>query len=178
MQLTPIDIQQQPFKQAWRGYDPTEVREFLGTVAQQLQLQAQRFAELKQELHAQAREVQGLRERENDVKEAMLTAQRAIEEVRGRTDQEAQLRLEQAELEGQRIVMNAQSRHTHLTTEVSELGRQQVRLIEELRHVLSTHGRLLEEHAREASRTREGASHARSVLDRLAAPRPPSAAQA
>jgi cell division initiation protein len=175
MNLTPIDIQQQQFASAWRGYDVNEVREFLTHVAQTMQGLAQKVAELKAEQAVQSRTLTLLQERENDVKETMLTAQRAMEEARGRTDAQVQLTLGKAENDAQRIVSDAQNRHTSLTTQVGELERQKVRLMEELRHVLNTHTRILEVHLSETARRAETAPpSARAVLDRLAAPRPPA----
>jgi cell division initiation protein len=175
MDLTPIDIQQQQFAAAWRGYDTGEVREFLTAVAQTMANQAQKIAELKAEQAVQVRTLAQLQERENDVKETMLTAQRAMEEARGRTDAQVQIILGKAENEAQRIVGDAQNRHTQLTTQVGELERQKVRLIEELRHILGTHSRILEVHVQESQRRQDvGAPSARAVLDRLAAPRPPA----
>jgi regulator of protease activity HflC (stomatin/prohibitin superfamily) len=98
-----------------------------------------------------------------------------MEEARGRTDAQVQIILGKAENEAQRIVGDAQNRHTQLTTQVGELERQKVRLIEELRHILGTHSRLLEVHVQESQRRQDvGAPSARAVLDRLAAPRPPA----
>lgn len=175
MDLTPIDIQQQQFAASWRGYDASEVRDFLTTVAQAMANQAQKIAELKAEQAVQVRTLAQLQERENDVKETMLVAQRAMEEARSRTDAQVQIILGKAENEAQRIVGDAQNRHTQLTTQVGELERQKVRLVEELRHVLGTHSRILEVHVQESQRRQEAAPpSARAVLDRLAAPRPPA----
>lgn len=176
MHLTPIDIQQQQFAAAWRGYDAQEVRDFLFVVAQSVQSQAHTIATLRAEQTTQARMLEQLQARENDVKETMLTAQRAMEEARGRTDEQAQLIKDKAEHEASRIVSEAQNRHTALSSQLGELERQKVRLIEELRHVLTTHSRILEVHVQETQRRQEGGAHTgRTVLDRLAAPRPPSA---
>ena len=176
MTLTPIDIQQQQFAQAWRGYEAEEVREFLTQVAQAMQAQASKHAELKAELMAQSRALGQLQERENAVKETMLVAQRAMEEARGRTDDQVQVILGKAENDAQRIVLAAQNRHTSLATQVGELERQKVRLMEELRHVITSHSRLLDVHLQESIRQQSTPlPERRTVLDRLAAPRPPVA---
>lgn len=175
MNLTPIDIQQQQFGSAWRGYDPAEVREFLTMVAQSMASLSQKAAELKAAQAVSTRTLAQLQERENDVKETMLIAQRAMEEARGRTDTQVQNLLDKADNEAQRIVSDAQNRHTQLTSEVGELQRQKVRLFEELRHIVATHSRILEVHVQEDQRRQDvGAPSARAVLDRLAAPRPPT----
>lgn len=176
MTLTPIDIQQQQFATTWRGFDVEEVRDFLTQVAQAIQAQAQKNAELKAELSAQSRTLAQLQERENAVKETMLVAQRAMEEARGRTDDQVQVILGKAENEAQRITIAAQNRYTSLSTQVGELERQKVCLMEELRHILTTHSRMLEVHQQDSLRQQSAAlPERRTVLDRLAAPRPPTA---
>ncbi len=172
MKLSPIDVQQQQFRRALRGFDSREVQAFLDLLAQQLGEHSRENTELRAELRRVQREVEEHRDRETTLKEAMLTAQRAIEEIREQAQKEAQLVVSEAELQAERLVHNAHRRVTKVLEEIGDLKRQRVRAIEELRGILSTHQRLLEAHDEAiAKETEEGTV---TVLERLRAPKPPS----
>ena len=92
MRLTPIDIQQQKFHRVWRGLETREVQSFLDLVAQQLGDLIRENGELRVELRRMSQELEGHRNREETLREAMLTAQRAIDEIREQAKKEAGLR--------------------------------------------------------------------------------------
>lgn len=173
MRLTPIDIQQQKFRRTFRGYDLREVQHFLDLLAQQQAELTRENAELKAEVRRGQRDLEELRSREESLKGAMLTAQRAIDEIRDQAQKEAQLVLGEAELRAEKILHSAHGKVTRIVEEVNDLRRQRVRFIEELRGVVNTHARLLDVHAAEGRDTTPEASV--TVLDRLRAPAPPSA---
>lgn len=173
MKLTPIDIQQQQFRRELRGFDKREVQGFLDLVAQQINELSRENSELKADARRSQHELEEHRDREATLREAMLTAQRAIEEIREQARKEAELVVSEAEVRAEKIVHNAHSRVTQILEELTELRRQRARAIEELRGILSTHVKLLELH--EQSAEREPPQATVTVLDRVRAPAPPSA---
>jgi len=175
MRLTPIDIQQQQFRRELRGLDRREVQSFLDLVSQQLGELTRDNSELRAELRRSQRECEEHRDREATLKEAMLTAQRAIEEIREQARKEAELVVSEAEVRAEKIIHNAHTRTTKILEEVAELKRQRARALEELRGILNTHARLLDLHE-EATReeTREGTV---TPLERVRAPAPPTASE-
>ncbi|MBC7793695.1 MAG: DivIVA domain-containing protein [Clostridia bacterium] len=173
MKLTPIDVQQQQFKMAWRGVDRTEVHAFLEMVAAQMSELSRENNELRTEAKRQQREIDDHREREETLREAMLTAQRAIDEIRDHAKKEAQLMVTEAEVRAERVLHNAQSRVNKLGEEVHDLQRQRVRVIEELRGVLNTHVKLIELTERQLDDRSDIASNV-TVLERLRAPQLPT----
>ena len=173
MKLTPIDIQQQHFARSFRGYDSREVDSFLELVGEQMGALSREVNELKSELRRSQQEVFEHREREATLREAMLTAQQAIDEIRDQAQKEAQLIVSEAELTSEKILHNAHTRVSQILEEISELRRQRTRAIEEVRGVVNIHLKLLdvhEEQAREEMNTEEASV---TVLDRLRAPSPP-----
>ena len=98
MKLTPIDIQQHQFRKTLRGFDPREVANFLELIGQQLGELSRENSELKAEQRRTKRELDEHRDQEHTLKEAMLTAQGAIAEIREQAQKEAQLTLTDAEL--------------------------------------------------------------------------------
>ncbi|MBI3178218.1 MAG: DivIVA domain-containing protein, partial [Deltaproteobacteria bacterium] len=150
MKLSPIDVQQQQFRSAWRGYDRREVKAFLDLVAEQLTELSRENGKLAGELRQRKRELDEHRDREETLREAMLTAQRAIDEIRDQAKKEAQLVVSEAEMRAEKILHNAHGRVGKIVDEINEVRRQRTRVIEELRGLLSTHSKLLDTYALDA----------------------------
>ena len=174
MKLTPIDIQQQQFGRQRRGYGRSEVDAFLEMVGEQLGELARENAELKTQLRCQEEELGQHRDRETTMREALLTAQQALEEIRDNAQKEAHLIISEAELKAEKILHNAHGRVGRILEDVTDLKRQRVRAIEELRGVLSTHSKLLDVQEEGAKVDDQEEDASVTVLGRLRAPAPPS----
>lgn len=173
MKLTPIDIQQQQFTRQMRGYSRSEVDAFLEIVGEQLGELARDQADMKAQLRRQDEELGEHRDREHTMREALLTAQQALDEIRDNAQKEAHLIISEAELKAEKILHHAHSRVNRILDDVADLKRQRVRSIEELRGVLSTHFKLLEVHADSAQIDAHDEDASITVLGRLRAPAPP-----
>ena len=173
MKLTPIDIQQQQFGKRMRGYASDEVDAFLELVGEQLGELARENAELKADIHRSGEELAEHRDRETTLREAMLTAQQALDEIRDNAQKEAQLIVSEAELKAEKILHSAHSRVNRILEDVADLKKQRVRAIEEMRGVLATHVRLLEVQDESAAADVGCADASITVLERLRAPVPP-----
>ncbi|MEL6547494.1 MAG: DivIVA domain-containing protein [Myxococcota bacterium] len=171
MKLTPIDIQQHQFRGAFRGIDAGEVQDFLVLVAEQLGETTRENNELRTVVKRLERELGEHRDREETLKQAMVTAQRAIDEIREQATKEAQLVVTEAEMRAEKILHNANVRVTKLADEVGELKMQRARAVEELRGVLNTHQAMLETYDAEPSENVDGTV---TILDRVRAPAPPT----
>lgn len=173
MRVTPIDIQQQKFRNAWRGLDPQEVTSFLDLVAQQLTAVLRENSELQRDIKTLQKEIEEHRNREETLREAMLTAQRAIDEIREQAKKEAQLVVSEAELRAEKIIHTAHARVTKLADEIAELRRQRQRAIGEVRGILRTHDKILDTYEIEPHKEQPEATV--TVLERLRPPAPPDA---
>ena len=173
MKLTPIDIQQQEFRKGLRGYNPREVSSFLELVSQQLGELARENGDLRSDLRRTRRELEDHRDRETTLKEAMLTAQRAIDEIREQAEKEAQLVMTSAELRAEKLLLDAHQRVGHVVDDIQDLKQQRRRLIEEIRAVLTTHQKILEANDAAAERSEKENEATVMVLDRVRAPTPP-----
>lgn len=174
MKLTPIDIQQQQFKKTWTGFDRAEVQSFLDLVSQQMSELCRENNELRGDMKRARAEIDDHRERESALREAMLTAQRAIDDIRDHAKKEAQLVVSEAEVRAERILHNANARVTKLIDEVHDLQRQRLRAIEEVRSVVSTHLKLIEFAEKQADEGGDAQVLGTvTVLERVRAPAPP-----
>jgi cell division initiation protein len=172
MKLSPIEIQQQQFRSQLRGFDRQEVRHFLDVVAQEMTEFVRENSDLKAETRRALRQLEELKEREESLKDAMLTAQRALDDLREHAQKEAELLINEAELRAEKILHNANNKVTRMQEELNDLRRQRVRFLEEVRGVVNTHARLLDVHVADVKEAPEASV---TVLERLRPPAPPTA---
>ncbi len=169
--FTPIDIVQHAFPYSIRGYRPSEVRAFLEMVSHHMTSVLESMATLKNELEATKQILADHQSREADLRNAMLTAQRAIDDVRGIAQKEAQVVMGQAEVEADKILHGAHVMATHVRSDVASLKAQRLRLVEEIRGIVNTHQRLLDAMDDAISEAPEEAQI--MFLDAVRAPAPP-----
>ena len=154
MKITPLDIQQQRFRTAWRGLDRAEVDAVLNLVASEFEALARENHDLKEELRRTRAMVDQFREREQALKDTMITAQKITEDIKHAARKDAEIIVGQAELEAEKILQNAHSRLISIIDEIHELKRQRAVLRENLRGGLETHQKLLEVQREEDPETR------------------------
>ena len=167
MKLTPIDIQQQTFARAWRGIDQREVGAFLELVSGQFEDVLKENRSQKEDLRLQERELSSFREREQALKETMVTAQRVTNDLREQAKKEAEIIISEAELKAEKIMHNAHSRMVKILEEINELKRQRTQFIEALRGIIQTHHKLLD------VVEEEGSTQIETTLTMFKKPAPP-----
>lgn len=149
MKLTPMEIVQQHFKRVFRGYDPREVDAFLEFVKSEMENLLVENGMLKDELKRTQSLLEEFREREKHLNNAIMLAQKIKEEVEKNARKEAELIISEARLKAQEIVNSAQLRSMELMEEIKELKRQKVLFERNLRAIIETHLKLLEEEEKE-----------------------------
>jgi len=163
MTMTPLDVQQQRFKNAFRGYDSDEVQNFLALVSERLGQLVRENNDHKIEEQALIEEVERLREQESTLKEVLLTAQSAMDQARERASKEAELIVAEAEIKAEKIVHGAHRRVNEMLGDLSDLKQQRVRILEELKGVIRSYDKLVAYHE-EASEEREEDAEAKLAL--------------
>lgn len=174
MKLTPIDIQQQQFRRSLRGFDVREVNNFLELVAQQMGELTRANSVLRTELRQTQRDLDEHCDREATLKEAMLTAQRAIDEIREQAEKQADLIVNAADLRAEKMLHSAHKRANGILEDIQDLKHQRARALAELRGVINTHQKLLDVHEdkqKDQASQLEDASI--TVLERVRPPPPP-----
>lgn len=144
MRISPLDVGNRRFPKRWRGYAQPEVDLFLETVSQELEEIVQENHFLAEELRRKSTELSDFQEKEQILKETMITAQKVADDMRNNMVKEAQVILAQAELEGDQIIRGAHDRVIQLQEEIQGLKQERIRLTEELRAVLRTYLAMLE----------------------------------
>lgn len=144
MKITPLDIQQQQFKGKFMGgLDPEDVDTFLQTVAQEMEELIRENTELKEQMRKAAANAEEMKNRERDLRETMLAAQKVTEEMVANAQKESTLRISEAEVAADKIVAAAHNDLARLKGEIQELKRQKIQFETALKSLLETHQKML-----------------------------------
>ena len=144
MSLTPLAIGKMKFGHALRGYDQSEVEEFLAQVSDEL---ARALTEVERYREDRDRSDQRLREtetRERELQETLLRAQRVSDEILANAQREAQLLVKEAELTADRLVQQAIEQATGIERGMAELRHRRRELQMKLKNTIELYNRILE----------------------------------
>jgi cell division initiation protein len=137
MKISPMDVQRQTFATRMRGFDRDEVRSYLNLLSEEL-------ADFQREHAALEREVQSLRElldehrqREQMLKNTLLTAQRLSEEIRESSRKQAESTVKEAELQADKLIELAQSRARSVEKDTLDLRAMRQGLREDIRSLMT-----------------------------------------
>jgi cell division initiation protein len=99
MKVTPLDLRQQRFRSAIRGFDRNEVTAFLTELADDYEQALRETDRLRDEVARTEAQLNEHREAERNLRNTLMTAQRLADEIRA-----------SAELEGKRVIREAEGR--------------------------------------------------------------------
>ena len=145
MQLSPLEIQQKQFRlKFFRGMDAKEVESFLQKIADQMSALLKNIDDLKRELEEKGRRLGEYREREQTLKNTLINAQKAVEQMKVNAEKDAKLRVSEAELKAERILNNAHSRLAQIHEDIAELKRQRTQFELKMRATIETYQKMLD----------------------------------
>jgi cell division initiation protein len=121
MRISPMDMRQQRFRSAMRGYDRTEVVAFLTEAADDYEQAMREIDRLRGDLMRMEALLAEHRERENNLRDTLLTAQRVVDELKENAQTEAKLIVREAQGRADLLLQKAQVRLEELDHDVSEL---------------------------------------------------------
>ena len=121
MRISPMDMRQQRFKTAMRGYDRTDVVAFLTEAADDYEQAMREIDRLRSDLMRMEALLFEHRERENNLRETLLTAQRLSGEVKESANTEAKLIVREAQGRADLLIQKAQVRLDELDHDCNEL---------------------------------------------------------
>jgi cell division initiation protein len=119
--LTPLEIQKHRFSRKWKGLDPTEVGAFLDLAAEEMEALAREKAGLQGRIRGLEEENAEHRERERVLKDTLLSAQRASDDIRGAAQTKAELMVQEAEDAAERLTHNAMQRAAEIEKAIHDL---------------------------------------------------------
>jgi cell division initiation protein len=121
MNVTPLDLRQQKFKTAMRGYDRGEVDALLAEVADDYEGALREADRLRQEVARLESALAEHRSEEKSLKNTLVSAQRLADGLRDTAHQDAQRLVKEAEGRADQLVQKAQLRLEELQREIDGL---------------------------------------------------------
>ena len=132
MKLSPLDIQQQKFTVKFRGYDVDEVETFLEAVAQEAEEYITKVNELNEELERKNERIWEYQNMEKTLKETLMiaqaaseevkhNAQKAAEDIREHAQRDAESTIEEAKRQAARILEESNAELARILAELSAI---------------------------------------------------------
>jgi cell division initiation protein len=121
MRVAPLDLRQHRFRTAMRGFDRTEVVAFLTEAADDYEHALREIDRLRQESTRQDALLAEHRDREANLRNTLMTAQRLADEVKEAAQNEARLILREAQSRADFLLQKAESRLDEIERDITEL---------------------------------------------------------
>src|SRR4051794_37660130 len=121
MNVSPLDLRQQRFKRAFRGFDPVEVAAFLVAVADDYEQALRETDRLRQDLSRMEAVLNEHREHEKNLQATMTTAQRLSDDIRAAAELEAKRIMREAEGRSDLLLDKTQARLEDIQREIDGL---------------------------------------------------------
>jgi len=142
--MTPLEVQRREFSRRWKGLDPVEVQQFLADVAEDMEALARENADLDVRLRTLEQENEEHRERERILKQTLLSAQQASEDIRNAARKEGELIVREAQDSSERLTHSALQRSAEIEKAIQGLKIQRANFRLQLQKMLELFGQVLE----------------------------------
>src|SRR4029077_21044384 len=110
MRIAPLDLRQQRFRIGMRGFDRTEVVAFMTEAADDYEHALREIDRLRQDLARTEAALSEHRERETNLRNTLLTAQRLADEVKEQAQNEARILVREAQGRSDLLLQKGQAR--------------------------------------------------------------------
>jgi cell division initiation protein len=121
MNVSPLDLRQQRFRSAFRGFDKVEVTSFLAAVAEDYEQALRDTDKMRQDMMRMEAIINEHREHERTLKTTLITAQKLADDIKAHADHEAQRILREAEGRTELMLHDAQARLDGVQREIDSL---------------------------------------------------------
>ena len=121
MNVSPLDLRQQRFRRAFRGFNKIEVTAFLAAVADDYEQALRESDRLRQDVARLEAVLNEHREHEKTLQSTMMTAQRLSDDIRANAELEARRIIREAESRSDLLLEKTQSRLEDIQREIDGL---------------------------------------------------------
>lgn len=118
MEITPLDLRQHRLRKAFRGFDTVEVNSLLAAVADDYEAALRETDHLRQELARMEAVVAEHRQREADLRNMLLTAQKVSEDIRKNAEEDARRIIREAQGRSDLLLEKTQARLEDIQREI------------------------------------------------------------
>lgn len=136
MEFSPLDIRYQEFKRSMRGYAPAEVRDYLARLAEHTDGVGQSFEAIRTRVAELEAEVARFRASDEELKRAVVAAERISREMRSQAEREAEIIRAEAEAAKERTLREALEHLGEVQRELEALKREREVFIGQFRGML------------------------------------------
>lgn len=144
MRITPMDIEQQEFSRSFRGYNEEEVDDFLDKIVKDYEGLINENIKLNEEIEKMKERLKEFSEIEENLRSALLNAQKAAEEMKGKVENEAKIIIEKAEMEAEKVKQRVFQREDEMKNEIDNLRRYKFIFKEKFKSMLNLYLKMLE----------------------------------
>jgi cell division initiation protein len=109
MNVSPLDLRQQRFRKAVRGFDMVEVTSFLAAVADDYEQALREADRLRQDLMRMEAVLNQHREHEKNLQATMMTAQKLSDDIKANAEAEAKRIVSAADAEARRVATTTEA---------------------------------------------------------------------
>jgi|GEM_PF-275072 len=138
MELSPIEIRSQKFSKKIKGYDVTEVDNFLEIVAKDMEKLYGEYYGLKEELVKKNQEIADYKEKDKSISEAILMVQSVSNDIKKAAIMEAEAIKKGAVAEAENIIKDANKKYSEITKDVDDLLNKRIVMINSIKNLLQT----------------------------------------
>ncbi len=139
MAITPLDIRKKTFKPDRHGVSKTEVAEFIEEVATEMENLRKERAQLTEKVKELTEHISAYEKTEQLLKDTLVTAQKATNQLREDAKKEAGLIIEKAKLEGERIKRDAELQIRNVGDELRTLRAKRSAISDEIAGIARTY---------------------------------------
>ena len=143
-----MDIHNKDFKRSFRGYNEDEIDDFLDKVVNDYEKLFRENDKLKADLARSQKDIEQYQQLEKNLKDTLLVAQRTAEEVtsnarnnaeemRENTTKECQNKIQEAEMEADRIIEEARNKVRAIVSEYDRLVREKNHFLRKITYLRS-----------------------------------------
>jgi len=145
MSYSGLEIQLKEFSKSMRGYDTNEVRYFLEDISKLVESLNYEVKILKDKLRDKDLLILDYKEREEMLKDTIVTARKITENIKLDAKKEADLIIKEANIRSETIIKDARINMRRNLAEIQKLKQIKIELIAKIKSVLDTHNSILEE---------------------------------
>ncbi len=121
MNVSPLDLRQQRFRSAVRGFDKVEVTSFLAAVADDYEQALRETDRLRQDLSRMEAVLNEHREAERNLRNTLMTAQKLADDIKANAEEEAARIIREAEGRSDLLLQKTQARLEDVQREIDGL---------------------------------------------------------
>lgn len=121
MNVSPLDLRQQKFSTAFRGFDPVEVSAFLVAVADDYEQALRESDRMRQEVARLEAALRGHVDQEKSLQGALIMAQKVADTIKTTAEENASRIIREAEIRAEAMLQKSQARLEDIQREIDGL---------------------------------------------------------